>query len=155
MCIIWKSKDSSALEKRRQQTERLSLQMMQTLALTVEAKDEYTRGHSHRVAEYAALIAKELHWSPEEILNLKYAAHLHDIGKVGIPDTILNKPTRLTPEEYAVTKEHTVIGGEILKNITLLKRSADVARHHHERYDGKGYPDGLKYFIVCPHHSHS
>ena len=133
-----------ALEKRRQQTERLSLQMMQTLALTVEAKDEYTRGHSHRVAEYAALIAKELHWSPEEILNLQYAAHLHDIGKVGIPDTILNKPTRLTPEEYAVTKEHTVIGGEILKNITLLKRSADVARHHHERYDGKGYPDGLK-----------
>lgn len=133
-----------ALEKRRQQTERLSLQMMQTLALTVEAKDEYTRGHSHRVAEYAALIAKELHWSPEEILNLKYAAHLHDIGKVGIPDTILNKPTRLTPEEYAVTKEHTVIGGEILKNITLLQQSADVARHHHERYDGKGYPDGLK-----------
>lgn len=133
-----------ALEKRRQQTERLSLQMMRTLALTVEAKDEYTRGHSHRVAEYAALIAKELHWSPEEILNLKYAAHLHDIGKVGIPDTILNKPTRLTPEEYAVTKEHTVIGGEILKNITLLKQSADVARHHHERYDGKGYPDGLK-----------
>ena len=126
-----------ALEKRRQQTERLSLQMMRTLALTVEAKDEYTRGHSHRVAEYA-------HWSPEEILNLKYAAHLHDIGKVGIPDTILNKPTRLTPEEYAVTKEHTVIGGEILKNITLLKQSADVARHHHERYDGKGYPDGLK-----------
>ncbi len=133
-----------ALEKRRQQTERLSLQMMQTLALTVEAKDEYTRGHSHRVAEYAALIAKELHWSPEEILNLKYAAHLHDIGKVGIPDTILNKPTRLTPEEYAVTKEHTVIGSELLKNITLLKQSADVARHHHERYDGKGYPDGLK-----------
>lgn len=133
-----------ALENRRQQTERLSLQMMQTLALTVETKDEYTRGHSHRVAEYAALIAKELHWSPEEIQNLKYAAHLHDIGKVGIPDTILNKPTRLTPEEYAVTKEHTVIGGEILKNITLLKQSADVARHHHERYDGKGYPDGLK-----------
>lgn len=133
-----------ALEKRRQQTERLSLQMMRTLAITVEAKDEYTRGHSHRVAEYAALIAKELHWSPEEILNLKYAAHLHDIGKVGIPDTILNKPTRLTPEEYAVTKEHTVIGGEILKNITLLQQSADVARHHHERYDGKGYPDGLK-----------
>ena len=132
------------LDKRRQQTERLSLQMMQTLAVTVEAKDEYTRGHSHRIAEYSALIAKELHWSQEEILNLKYAAHLHDIGKVGIPDTILNKPTRLTPEEYAVTKEHTVIGGEILKNITLAHQAADVARHHHERYDGTGYPDGLK-----------
>ena len=132
------------LDKRRRQTEQLSLQMMQTLAVTIEAKDEYTRGHSHRVAEYAALIANELHWSPEEIQNLKYAAHLHDIGKVGIPDTILNKPTRLTPEEYAVTKEHTVIGGEILKNITLAHHAADVARHHHERYDGNGYPDGLK-----------
>lgn len=142
--LIEEKRRQNELETRRQQTERLSLQMMRTLAITVEAKDEYTRGHSHRVAEYAALIAKELHWSPEEILNLKYAAHLHDIGKVGIPDTILNKPTRLTPEEYAVTKEHTVIGGEILKNITLLQQSADVARHHHERYDGKGYPDGLK-----------
>lgn len=132
------------LDQRRQQNERLSLQMMRTLAAAIESKDEYTREHSHRTAEYAALIARELHWPQEEIRDLKYAAHLHDIGKVGIPDTILNKPTRLTPEEYEVTKEHTIIGAEILKNITLASYAADVARYHHERYDGKGYPEGLK-----------
>ena len=81
------------VEKSKQQTERISLQMMQTLATTIEAKDEYTRGHSYRVAEYAALIAKELGWSQDEITNLKHAAHLHDIGKIGIPDSVLNKPT--------------------------------------------------------------
>ena len=122
----------------------MSLQMMQTLSTTIEAKDEYTRGHSHRVAEYAVLIAKELGWSQKDILNLRNAAHLHDIGKIGIPDTILNKPTKLTEEEYAVIKEHTVIGAEILKNIRLIDHVTEVARSHHERYDGTGYPDGLK-----------
>lgn len=76
-------------------------------------------------------------------MNLKYAAHLHDIGKIGIPDMLLNKPARLTPEEYSVIKEHTVIGAEILKNITLIPHVAEVARSHHEHYDGTGYPDGL------------
>ncbi|MDD6571645.1 MAG: HD domain-containing protein [Thermoflexaceae bacterium] len=80
--------------------------------MTLDAKDEYTRGHSHRVAEYAALIASELGWKKEDIRHLKLATHLHDIGKIGIPDSILNKPTRLTPEEYNVIKEHTVIGAE-------------------------------------------
>lgn len=76
-------------------------------------------------------------------MNLKYAAHLHDIGKIGIPDMLLNKPARLTPEEYSVIKEHTVIGAEILKNISLIPHVAEVARSHHEHYDGTGYPDGL------------
>lgn len=76
--------------------------------------------------------------------NLKNAAHLHDIGKIGIPDNILNRPTRLTEEEFQVIKEHTVIGAEILKNITLIDHVKEVARSHHERYDGMGYPDGLK-----------
>lgn len=124
--------------------ETMSLQMMQTLSTTIEAKDEYTRGHSHRVAEYAALIAEELGWDKKEIKNLKNAAHLHDIGKICIPDNILNKPTRLTEEEFQVIKEHTVIGAEILKNITLISHVKEVARSHHERYDGMGYPDGLK-----------
>ena len=132
------------MKKRRKQMEIMSLQMMQTLSTTIEAKDEYTRGHSHRVAEYAVLIAKELGWSQKDILNLRNAAHLHDIGKIGIPDTILNKPTKLTEEEYAVIKEHTVIGAEILKNIRLIDHVTEVARSHHERYDGTGYPDGLK-----------
>ena len=132
------------LNKRRKQMETMSLQMMQTLSTTIEAKDEYTRGHSHRVAEYAALIAEELGWDKKEIKNLKNAAHLHDIGKICIPDNILNKPTRLTEEEFQVIKEHTVIGAEILKNITLISHVKEVARSHHERYDGMGYPDGLK-----------
>lgn len=132
------------MNKRRKQMETMSLQMMQTLSTTIEAKDEYTRGHYHRVAEYAALIAEELGWDKKEIKNLKNAAHLHDIGKICIPDNILNKPTRLTEEEFQVIKEHTVIGAEILKNITLISHVKEVARSHHERYDGMGYPDGLK-----------
>ena len=132
------------MNKCRKQMETMSLQMMQTLSTTIEAKDEYTRGHSHRVAEYAALIAEELGWDKKEIKNLKNAAHLHDIGKICIPDNILNKPTRLTEEEFQVIKEHTVIGAEILKNITLISHVKEVARSHHERYDGMGYPDGLK-----------
>lgn len=131
------------LAKRKRQMEKVSLQMIQTLSTTIEAKDEYARGHSHRVAEYAALIAGELGWCSEEIMNLKYAAHLHDIGKIGIPDMLLNKPACLTPEEYSVIKEHTVIGAEILKNISLIPHVAEVARSHHEHYDGTGYPDGL------------
>lgn len=137
-------RQKAEMDKRRKQMEAMSLQMMQTLSTTIEAKDEYTRGHSHRVAEYAAMIAKDLGWSKKEIRNLKNAAHLHDIGKIGIPDNILNKPTRLTEEEFQVIKEHTVIGAEILKNITLIKHVGEVARSHHERYDGMGYPDGLK-----------
>ena len=131
------------VEKSKQQTERISLQMMQTLATTIEAKDEYTRGHSYRVAEYAALIAKELGWSQDEIINLKHAAHLHDIGKIGIPDSVLNKPTQLTENEDNLLKKHTIIGAEILKDVTLIPHVVEVTRNHHEHYDGSGYPDGL------------
>ena len=131
------------VEKSKQQTERISLQMMQTLATTIEAKDEYTRGHSYRVAEYAALIAKELGWSQDEIINLKHAAHLHDTGKIGIPDSVLNKPTQLTEDEDNLLKKHTIIGAEILKDVTLIPHVAEVTRNHHEHYDGSGYPDGL------------
>lgn len=141
--MIELQRQKKELAKRKRQMEKVSLQMIQTLSTTIEAKDEYARGHSHRVAEYAALIAGELGWSSEEIMNLKYAAHLHDIGKIGIPDMLLNKPARLTPEEYSVIKEHTVIGAEILKNISLIPHVAEVARSHHEHYDGTGYPDGL------------
>lgn len=131
------------IEKNKKQTEKMSLQMMQTLSTTIEAKDEYTRGHSYRVAEYSALIAEELGWTPEEVQNLKHSAYLHDIGKIGIPDSILNKPSRLTDEEYSLIKRHTVIGAEILKDVTLIPNVIAVTRSHHERYDGKGYPDGL------------
>lgn len=138
--MIELQRQKKELAKRKRQMEKVSLQMIQTLSTTIEAMDEYARGHSHRVAEYAALIANELGWDSEEIMNLKYAAHLHDIGKIGIPDMLLNKPACLTPEEYSVIKEHTVIGAEILKNISLIPHVAEVARSH---YDGTGYPDGL------------
>lgn len=138
------TRQQQELRKRRKQMETMSLQMIQTLVTTIEAKDEYTRGHSHRVAEYSVLIAKELGWKQKDIFHLYNAAHLHDIGNIGIPDAILNKPARLTDEEYAVIKEHTIIGAEILKNITLVKHVVEVARSHHECYDGTGYPDGLK-----------
>ena len=139
-----RTRQQQELRKRRKQMETMSLQMIQTLATTIEAKDEYTRGHSHRVAEYSVLIAKELGWKQKDIFHLYNAAHLHDIGNIGIPDAILNKPARLTDEEYAVIKEHTIIGAEILKNITLVKHVVEVARSHHECYDGTGYPDGRK-----------
>ena len=131
------------IEKRRRQSEKMSLQMIQTLSTTIEAKDEYMKGHSYRVAAYAALIAQKLGWTPQEISNLKDAAYMYDVGKIGIPDAILNKPTRLTEEEYELIKAHTVIGADILKNITIIDHVADIAKYHHERYDGHGYPEGL------------
>ena len=132
------------MEKKQKQTEEMSLQMMETLSTTIEAKNEYTCGHSHRVAEYAALIAAELGWSSENIQNLKYAAYLHDIGKIGIPEMLLNKPSQLTDEECDLIRNHTIIGAEILKDVAFAPYIAEVSRSHHERYDGCGYPDGLK-----------
>ena len=138
------SRQQQELEKKQKQTEEMSMQMMETLSTTIEAKNEYTCGHSHRVAEYAALIAAELGWSSENIQNLKYAAYLHDIGKIGIPEMILNKPSQLTDEEYDLIRNHTIIGAEILKDVAFAPYIAEVSRSHHERYDGCGYPDGLK-----------
>ena len=96
-----------------------------------------------RVAEYAALIGKRLGLSSEEIENLKDCAYLHDIGAIGIPDQILSKPGRLSEEEYALIKQHTLIGAHILKDITLVPHLVEVTKSHHERYDGTGYPEGL------------
>ena len=123
--------------------------MMKTLAATIEAKDDYMRGHSYRVAEYSALIAKQLGWSEHEVENLRNAAYLHDIGKIGIDEKILNKPGKLTKEEFEIMKTHTLIGAQMLDNLDmyrnekLLKLAYEICRWHHERYDGKGYPDGL------------
>lgn len=113
------------------------------IAKTVDAKDERTSKHSQRVSEYSVIIAKEYGFSAEEQENLRRAALLHDIGKIAIPDMILNKPARLTDEEYAVMKTHVTKGAEILKDFTLIEHVVDGAEFHHERYDGRGYPDGL------------
>ena len=114
------------------------------IAKAVDAKDERTSQHSLRVSQYSVMIAQELGLSSEECENLRKAALMHDIGKIGIPDAILNKPARLTDEEYAVMKSHTTRGSEILKDFTLIDHVVEGAAYHHERYDGRGYPSGLK-----------
>ena len=122
----------------------LSMKMLETLAGTIDAKDKYTNGHSVRVAQYAVKLAESLGMDPIETEKLKFEALLHDIGKIGIPDAVLNKPSKLTDTEFSIIKSHTVIGSDILKNLAALPDARNVARHHHERYDGKGYPDGIK-----------
>ena len=125
------------------QIEQLSFEIISTIASMIEAKDSYTKGHSVRVAEYSALLARELNWSEEDIQNLKYIALLHDIGKVGIPDNILNKPGKLTDNEFNIIRSHTTLAGDILKDIQTITDVDSGAKYHHERYDGKGYPGGL------------
>ena len=115
-----------------------------TIAKTVDAKDENTRQHSIRVSEYSVLIAQKLGLDEQTCDELRRTALLHDIGKIAIPDRVLNKPSRLTDEEYEIMKSHVVKGADILKNFTLLDHVEEGALYHHERYDGKGYVHGLK-----------
>ncbi len=131
---------------RRRQSEYRSIieQSLQTFARAIDAKDRYTNGHSLRVAEYSRELAKRLGMSEHECENVYYIALLHDIGKIGIPDSILNKPGKLTDEELAMIRRHPLIGGEILKEFTAIDGIADGAKYHHERIDGKGYNAGLK-----------
>lgn len=136
-------KQTEVAEKRRESVERMSLQMVQALANTIDAKDSYTNGHSTRVAQYAVMIAEKMGYSGERLERLQYAALLHDIGKIGVPREIINKPSKLTDEEYEIIKTHPVIGGNILNEISEIPDIAIGARWHHERYDGRGYPDGL------------
>lgn len=136
-------RQTKVAEKRRRKVERMSLQMVKALANTIDAKDSYTNGHSSRVAKYSVMIAERMGYQGEKLEQLEYAALLHDIGKIGIPREIINKPSRLTDEEYEIIKTHPGIGGNILDEITEIPDIAVGARWHHERYDGKGYPDGL------------
>jgi HD-GYP domain-containing protein (c-di-GMP phosphodiesterase class II) len=117
---------------------------IRALAQAVDAKDPYTRGHSDRVTGYAVLLAKELELSKDELRDVNIAAQLHDVGKIGIDDAILQKPGALTDEEFAVMKTHTVKGAAIMKGIPQMERIIPGLRWHHERADGRGYPDGLK-----------
>ncbi len=126
------------------EVEVLSMQSIMAISNAVDKKDLYTRQHSLRVAKYSREIASRLKWKDEDIDNLYNLALLHDIGKIGIPDAILKKPGRLTDEEFAIMKTHTTMGYEILKDITVIKDVALGARYHHERFDGRGYMQGLK-----------
>lgn len=118
------------------------IQMVDVLMRAIEARDKYTEGHSQRVAEISIEIAKALKYNNRKIKKLNMAAMLHDVGKIGIEDSILNKAGNLTDEEYMIIKKHPDIGFNILKDINNLQEALDIVIHHHERYDGKGYPEG-------------
>ncbi len=118
---------------------------LEALVTALDARDTETEGHSIRVTEYTMELARLLNITDHEFLDaLDKAALLHDIGKIGIPDAILRKPGKLTPQEWEIMKKHPIIGYEIIKKIKFLEKSAPIVLHHHERWDGKGYPDGLK-----------
>jgi putative nucleotidyltransferase with HDIG domain len=111
---------------------------------TIEARDPYTKQHSTRVTEYAVAMAKAMGCSQENMEALNISGTLHDIGKIGVPDNILSKPDRLTDEEYRVIRKHPVIGSNIIGHFNMWAHPQKIIRHHHERWDGNGYPDGLK-----------
>ena len=131
------------VEEKNQQVEQLSFEIIKTIVSMIEAKDQYTKGHSVRVAEYSAMLAKASGWKAEAVKKIRYIALLHDIGKVGIPDKVLNKPGRLTDSEFTIIKSHTIIGGDILSDIETIPDVDAGAMYHHERYGGGGYPSGI------------
>jgi len=140
LIIRFKTKQSL---KRQLEYKNITLESLQAIARTIDAKDEYTNGHSIRVGYYSRQIAESLGMQADELDNIYYIALLHDIGKIAIPDSILNKPGRLTDEEFKVMKSHTTRGAAILKGISTIPQIVEGARSHHERYDGSGYPEGL------------
>ena len=120
------------------------LETVTVMANAIEGRDRYTRGHVDRVTTYATWLAEELRWPPDHIRILEFGARLHDIGKVRVPDHILNKPGPLDDEEWAVMKKHPSVGARILRGISHLQPAMPYILYHHERWDGTGYPEGLK-----------
>lgn len=137
------AKQREELKIREKQLETANEGIM-AIAKALDKRDKYTSQHSERVSQYSTLIGKEMGMSDAECENLRKVALLHDIGKIGVPDSVLNKPGRLTDEEYAIIKKHVDYGAEILSNFTGLDHVVEGAQYHHERYDGKGYTHGLK-----------
>jgi putative nucleotidyltransferase with HDIG domain len=134
------SENESLLER----TKRAYLSTITSLARTIEAKDPYTGGHTERVAEYALTLAQQLGFKDDDLHSVEVGAVIHDIGKIGIPDRILLKPGRLDSDEFEEMRRHPEISSYILDELELPEIVRDMARNHHERFDGKGYPDGLK-----------
>lgn len=124
--------------------DRLFYGLIRALVSTIEAKDQYTRGHTERVTTYALAVAEEMGLTEEEKHTLQLGSLLHDVGKIGIPEKILKKPGKLTPGEYEIMKRHPDIGAEILENIEGIGEVSDIVRYHQEKFDGTGYPSGLK-----------
>ena len=136
-------KINEELKDTNEKLEKAYLETVETLRYTVEAKDTYTRGHSDRVSEYSVLIGKYLGLSEEELHKLKVGGLFHDIGKIGVPDSILLKTTKLTDDEYSEIKNHPSIGAHILSNASIFQDIIPIVKHHHERYDCRGYPGKL------------
>ena len=130
--------------KKQLEYKNITVESIQAIARTIDAKDEYTNGHSIRVGYYSKVIAENLGMKEDEVDNIYYIALLHDIGKIAIPDSILNKPGRLTDEEFKIMKSHTTRGAKILKGISTIPQIIEGAKSHHEKFDGSGYPEGLK-----------
>ena len=133
-----------ALAKKQEQSRQLIREIVTAFSKTVDMKDKYTNGHSFRVARYTAMLTRELGYDEETVEKYYNIALMHDIGKIGIPEEVLNKPGKLTDEEFAIIKSHTVLGYNVLKDIGIMPDLAEGAVAHHERPDGKGYPKGLK-----------
>ena len=127
----------------RQQLKNNWEETIEVLIKLIEMKDPYTKGHSEEVAKWSGIIAQNLNLNKDEQKEIKLAARLHDIGKIGIPEGILNAPRKLNKEEYAEIKKHPNLGADLFSNIDKFKKVSQVIKYHHEWYNGKGYPDGL------------
>jgi response regulator RpfG family c-di-GMP phosphodiesterase len=138
LLLLQKEKERLAIEQR------LILASITSLCCALEARDAYTRGHSEAVSDIAVKIAMHMNVTPEEIELIRLGGKLHDIGKIGVVDSVLLKPGKLTDEEFALIKRHPVIGAEILRPVPSLAKIIPIVLYHHERLDGKGYPEGLK-----------
>ena len=130
--------------KQRESLSRFAFDTALALTEAIESRDPYTGGHCRRLADQAGAVASKLVLPPKEIEIVRLGAALHDMGKIVVPDAILKKPDRLTPEEYAIVKQHCYSGGQICKRVGFLMNAYPIVYHHHERWDGEGYPDGLK-----------
>lgn len=139
-----KADELELLREQQQRDKQLIREIIESFAKVIDIKDSYTQGHSQRVAKYTAMLARELGYDEETIEKYYNIALMHDIGKIGIPDQVLNKPGKLTDEEYDVIKSHTERGYDVLKSISLMPEIIVGAESHHERPDGNGYPNGLK-----------
>ncbi len=126
------------------QLEQAYMESIQTVRYTVEAKDTYTRGHSDRVSEFSVLIGKKLGLSEDDLRRLKIGGLFHDVGKIGVPDNILQKEGKLSEDEYSEIKNHPTIGAHILSTASIFQDILPIVKYHHERYDGKGYPERLQ-----------
>jgi len=137
------NREYQLVRQRTIELERMLVATVGALANAIEARDPYTRGHTDRVARITIAFCDRLGWEREKLSIARMGALLHDIGKIGVPDAILRKPGRLTADEYELMKEHTVIGAQILQGIHALEPAIPFVLSHHERWDGKGYPEGL------------